>query len=162
MKCSEKNEFIKERWGVPLLNFEGGPGVPLLNLRGVLDLTFKLLGGSWVPGPRVPGSWSHFYTMLDLGSEKYISLNIEVIRQCKRTGMWLILGTDFSKLGVYSKSVTKTLYGKFLVSEGIFKLVCHYEKCRWSDNFRAWGILVKNLWTDCWIVNVAYLQKEPQ
>ena len=26
MKCSEKNEFIKERWGVPLLNFEEGPG----------------------------------------------------------------------------------------------------------------------------------------
>ena len=87
MKCSEKNEFIKERWGVPLLNFEGGPGIPLLNLRGVLDLTFKLWGGSRVPDPRVPGSWSHFYTMLDMGSEKYISLNIEVIRQCKRTGM---------------------------------------------------------------------------
>ena len=36
--------------GVPLLNFEGGPGVPLLNVEG----------GS---GSRVPGSWSHFYTM---------------------------------------------------------------------------------------------------
>ena len=34
--------------------------------------------------------------------------------------MLLIIGTE---LGVYSKSVTKLLYGKFLVSEGIFKLV---------------------------------------
>ena len=34
---------------------------------------------------------------------------------------------------VYSKFVTKSLYGKFLVSEGIFKLVCYCEKCRWSD-----------------------------
>ena len=40
----------------------------------------------------------------------------------------LIIGTDFSKLGVYSKYVTKSLYGKFLVSEGIFKLVCCCEK----------------------------------
>ena len=44
--------------GVSLLNFEGGPGVPLLNLRGVPGTTFKLWGGS-----QVPGSWSHFYTM---------------------------------------------------------------------------------------------------
>ena len=36
--------------------------------------------------------------------------------------MLLIFGTDFRKLGVYSKSVTKTFYGRFLVSEGIFKL----------------------------------------
>ena len=38
MKYYEKNEFIKEKSGVPLLNFEGGPGVPLLNFRW-----------SWVP-----------------------------------------------------------------------------------------------------------------
>ena len=54
--------------GVPLLNFEGGPGVPLLNFRGLPGPSFKLWGGSWVSGPRVqrsrvPGSWSHFYTM---------------------------------------------------------------------------------------------------
>ena len=47
--------------------------------------------------------------------------------------MLLITGIDFSKLGVYSKSVTKSLYGTFLVSEGIFKLVFHCEKCRSSD-----------------------------
>ena len=41
--------------GVPLLNFEGGPGVPLLNFRGVPGPTFKLWGGSRVPGPEVPG-----------------------------------------------------------------------------------------------------------
>ena len=45
----------------------------------------------------------------------------------------LIIGIDFSKLGVYSKSVTKSLYVKFLVSEGIFKLVFYCEKCRRSD-----------------------------
>ena len=43
----------------------------------------------------------------------------------------------FSKVGVYSKSVTKLLYGKFLVSEGIFNLVCCCEKCRLSDISRA-------------------------
>ena len=43
-----------------------------------------------------------------------------------------IFGTDFSKLEVYCKSVTKSLYGRFLVSEGIFNLVCYCEKCRWS------------------------------
>ena len=46
--------------GIPLLNFEGGPGVPLLNFSGVPGPTFKLWEGS-----RVPGSWSHFYTMPD-------------------------------------------------------------------------------------------------
>ena len=59
---------LKKGEGVPLLNFEGGPGVPLLNFRGVSGPTFKLWGGSRVPDPRVsrsriPGSWSHFYTM---------------------------------------------------------------------------------------------------
>ena len=64
MKYSEKNEFIKERWGVPLLNFKGGPGVtllnfegvpgvPLFNFKGVPGPTFKLWEGSRVPGPRV-------------------------------------------------------------------------------------------------------------
>ena len=33
---------LKKGEEAPLLNFEGGPGVPLLNLRGVLGLTFKL------------------------------------------------------------------------------------------------------------------------
>ena len=50
--------------GILLLNFEGSPGAPLLNFRGVPGPTFiKLWGGSWVPRSRVPGSWSHFYTM---------------------------------------------------------------------------------------------------
>ena len=31
----------------------------------------------------------------DIASEKYISLNIEVIRKCKRTGMLMIFGTNF-------------------------------------------------------------------
>ena len=37
---------------VPLLNFESGPGVPLL-----------IFSGSWVPLLNFEGSWSHFFTM---------------------------------------------------------------------------------------------------
>ena len=59
MKYSEKKmNLLKKVVGVPLLNFEWGPGVPLLNFRGVQYPTFKLWGG-----PEVPGSCSHFYTM---------------------------------------------------------------------------------------------------
>ena len=47
---------------VPHLNFEGGPGVlllnfewvPLLNLWGVPGLNFKLSGMSWALGSEVP------------------------------------------------------------------------------------------------------------
>ena len=68
IKYSENNEFIEERWGVPLLNFEvgpgilllnfkGGPGIPLLNFRGVpvplLNFEGVLDPGS--QGPEVPG-----------------------------------------------------------------------------------------------------------
>ena len=58
MKYADKNEFIKEK-EVPLLNFEEGPGVLLLNFRGVPGPTFKLWGGprSWVPGYWGPWSW---------------------------------------------------------------------------------------------------------
>ena len=56
--------------GVPLIKFKGGTGVPLLNFRGVPGPTFKLTGfqapkvpDPKVPRSRVPGSWSHFYTM---------------------------------------------------------------------------------------------------
>ena len=50
---------------VPLLNFVGGPGVPLLNFRVSL---LKFEGG---PGSWVPESWSHFYTSTNLyGLEK--------------------------------------------------------------------------------------------
>ena len=65
--------------GILLLNFEGGPGVPLLNFRGVPGFTFKLWGES-----RVPGSWSHFYTMpVNMVSKKkkmsnYITDNINI------------------------------------------------------------------------------------
>ena len=60
-------KFCAGSWD-PFLNFEVGPGVPLLNFRGVPGPTFKLWGESCVLGPRVsrsrvPGSWSHFYTM---------------------------------------------------------------------------------------------------
>ena len=49
---------LKKGEGVPLLNFVAVPGVQLLNFTGFSRPTFKLWGGS-----RVPGSWSHFYAM---------------------------------------------------------------------------------------------------
>ena len=52
---------LKKGEGVPLLNFDGSPGVLLLNFErspGVPLLNFE--GG---PRSRVPGSWSHFYTI---------------------------------------------------------------------------------------------------
>ena len=82
-----------------------------------------------------------------------------VTQKRKRTGKLLMFESDFSKLRVCSKSVTKTLYGKFLVAEDISKLVCHCESCRWSEICCPLEILVKNLWTDCWIVTAAYLKK---
>ena len=72
----------------------------------------------------------------DIGGENISPLNVakylsySEVQKNRNVG---IFGIDFSKLGVYSKSVTKTFYGRFLVSEGIFKLVCNCEKCRWSD-----------------------------
>ena len=47
--------FEGDPW-VPLLNFERGPGVPLLNFREVPGPTFKLWGGSQVPGPSAQSS----------------------------------------------------------------------------------------------------------
>ena len=45
-----------------------------------------------------------------------------------------MLRSVFGKKGVCSKSVTKTFSrNKFLVSEFIFKLVYHWESCRWSE-----------------------------
>ena len=74
IKYSKKVNSLKKSEGVPLLNFEGGPGilflnfevgpgVPLLNFRGVPGPTFKLWVGSLVSDPWVLGSLSHFYTM---------------------------------------------------------------------------------------------------
>ena len=48
---------------VPLLNYVGGPGVPLLNFEGGLGVPLLNFGGPRVARSRVPGSWSHFYTM---------------------------------------------------------------------------------------------------
>ena len=58
MKSSQKNkkESIKGRWGVPLLNFERGPGVRLLNLREIPGPTFKLSVRFQVLDPTVPRS----------------------------------------------------------------------------------------------------------
>ena len=55
-------DSLKNVEGVPLLNFEWGPAVPLLNFRRVPGPTFKLWGRCRVQSPRV--SRIHFYTML--------------------------------------------------------------------------------------------------
>ena len=44
---------LKKDEVVPLLNFEEGPVVPLLNLRGVPGPNFKLWEGSRGPAPTV-------------------------------------------------------------------------------------------------------------
>ena len=46
---------LKKGEGVQLLNFVGGPGVPLLNFKEVLGPTCKLWGGSQVAGSRSLG-----------------------------------------------------------------------------------------------------------
>ena len=57
-----------------------------------------------------------------------------------------MLKSDFRKMGVCSKSVTKTLYGnKFLVSEYIFRLVYYCEGSRWSEICCAKVIAKKSL-----------------
>ena len=58
---------MMKSWG-PTIKLWGGPGVQLLNFRGVPGPTFKLWEGSRVPDPRVPSYqvlrfWSHFYIM---------------------------------------------------------------------------------------------------
>ena len=46
----------------------------------------------------------------------------------------LMFRSDFSRWGVRSKSIIKMPYGnQFLISQCIFKLVCHCESCRWSE-----------------------------
>ena len=67
----------------------------------------------------------------DVGSGKYISLNFaKYLSYSEVQKNRNVLGTDFRKLGNYSKPVTKSFYGNFLVGEGIFKLVCYCAKCR--------------------------------
>ena len=57
LKADEEIPLLnfEEGPGIPPLNFEGGPGVPLLNFEGG--------PGSRILRSRIPGSWSHFYTM---------------------------------------------------------------------------------------------------
>ena len=60
-----------------------------------------------------------------LNFAKYLSFS-----EVKNKSHVVIFGTDFNKLRVFSKSVTKSLQMRFLVSEGILNLVCYCEKCR--------------------------------
>ena len=73
----------------------------------------------------------------DMSSEKYTPLDFTKylsFPEVKRTAKLLMFRSYFSKKGVCPKSVTKTLYrNKFLVSECIFRLVCHCESCRLSE-----------------------------
>ena len=65
---------------------------------------------------------------------------------------------ESKKKGVYSKSVTKTLYrNRFLVSECILKLVCHLERCRLSNIGYAKEISLKIFEQ---IVTDTYLKKQ--
>ena len=50
---------LKKGEGLPLLNFEGGPRILLLIFEGGPGASLLNFEG----GPRVPGIWSHFYTM---------------------------------------------------------------------------------------------------
>ena len=69
-----------------------------------------------------------------MGSENFISTRFRYIPKLFRGAKEeesLMFRSDFSKLEIYSKSFTKTLYGNtFLVSECIFKLVCFCESWR--------------------------------
>ena len=68
--------------------------------------------------------------------------------------------SDFRKKGVCSKSATKTLYpNKVLVSEWVFKLVCH---CHLVIDYQRLIVCKKY----CWkifeqTVTVAYLKRQP-
>ena len=67
---------LKKGEGVPLLNFRGGPGVPLLNYAwgpGVPLLNFR----------RVPGTWSHIYTMPQNENEIFQSTIMKVLPKKK-------------------------------------------------------------------------------
>ena len=87
----------------------------------------------------------------DVGSEIYISIRFRLIsklfRDTKEQECCWYLEQISASWDFVLKSVAKMLYGNFLVNEGIFKLVCHCESCRWSDICCASGIFMKNLWT---------------
>ena len=74
--------------------------------------------------------------------------------------MLLIFGKDFSMFGVYSKSVTKMLYAKFLVSAGIFKISLLLREMQVIRYFLCVRDIGEKL-LDCWIVTAAYLKKQP-
>ena len=67
--------------------------------------------------------------IFSLNFAKYLSYS-----EAQKDQKLLMFRSNFSKEGLCSKSITKTLYGnKPPVSERIFKLVCHCESCSWSD-----------------------------
>ena len=70
-----------------------------------------------------------------MGSDKFISTRFRyIIQRCKKTGNLIMFRWYFSKYEICSKSFTKVLYGNmFLVSENIFKLVCHCASWKWSQ-----------------------------
>ena len=72
----------------------------------------------------------------DMGRENFLSTRFLHLRysEVQRTVKWIMFRPDFSQYEIYSKSFTKTLYGKkILVSECIFKLVSHCEGWKWSQ-----------------------------
>ena len=80
-------------------------------------------------------SKKNFCRLIKWGVPKiYSSTKFCKLSQLFRSAKLLMLKSDFRKKGVYSKTVTKTLYrNKFLVSKYIFKLTYHCEASRWSE-----------------------------
>ena len=124
--------------GTPLLNFEGGPGVPLLNLRGVPGPTFKLWGGSRVsvprvPWSRVPGSWSHFYT---------IPCFLFYWRYCTWRRFWRFTRNDKLVLPVICWALVITLVEYFLQASKYF--------------FISYFMLKEDGWINIYFKNIEY------
>ena len=61
---------LKKGNGVPLLNFEGNPEIPLLKFRRVPSPTFKLW---WDPGPGVLVPLLHHVDFFDIKQLEYKS-----------------------------------------------------------------------------------------
>ena len=87
-------------------------------------------------------------------------LNILSYSEVQKNRNLLIIGTDFSKLGVYSNSFKIALWEVFGKWRH-FQLSLLFQEMQVIRYFLCVRVLVKNLWTDCWIVTVAYFKKQP-
>ena len=80
MKYSDKNEFIKGRWGTPTFKLWGDPGCHFLNLRGVPGL------GSRGPGSQGPGpTFTPWHNSTSFANLLTITENYEILETEKGT-----------------------------------------------------------------------------